>query len=157
MYEGKTAAEWRAEAQACRAKKEESFQRCDTDGFLTQWADGITASLYGMKATLAESNGMSEFPGLFVRATGERVRAKLINGSYGWCWALVDDRDEFTGTFYGDSRTKRAKLYKAGYEVRMEMAPAKAKVVGTGHGLSGNAWAAIVRADRGYPENAIVA
>ena len=30
---------------------------------------------------------------------GNRVNAKLIEGRYGVCWALMDDKEEFTGEF----------------------------------------------------------
>jgi hypothetical protein len=43
-----------------------------------------------------------------------------------------------------------------GLIVVAEWAPAKATILGKGRGLSGQAWAAVVRTDRGYPESASV-
>jgi hypothetical protein len=42
--------------------KEESFQRSDTDGFLSQWASGINADLSREKANLLKTGGYSQFP-----------------------------------------------------------------------------------------------
>ena len=39
----KTAQEYRNEAAELHNRVEESFERCDTDGFLSQWANGISA------------------------------------------------------------------------------------------------------------------
>lgn len=141
----------KAEARSHFAKREESFQRCDTDGFLTQWADGLHAQLEREKATIASNGGHALFPGLYEQATGLRVPAKLIEGEWGLCWALCDEAGQFTGVFINDARTKRAKLYKSGYVVLGEWAPAVAKFRGEGTGLSGSCWVATVRTDGGYP------
>lgn len=131
--------------------REESFQRCDTDGFLSQWASGLSSQEARENARIARQGGYELFPGLYERATGRRVPAKMISGKFGPCWALCDENGEFTGTFIGDARTKRAKLYKLGYVVLGEWAPAKAMLKGEGTGLSGTCWVAVVRTDGGYP------
>jgi hypothetical protein len=68
------------------------------DSFLSSWADGLTSRLYRAKAEIEEAGGVSEFFGLF-NLKGERVRAKLIEGRYGLCWALCDGNGRFTGKF----------------------------------------------------------
>lgn len=140
------------------AKARESFERSDTDGFVSQWAHGISAGLERAKAELARNGGKASFPGLFERATGERVKAKLISGRYGMCWAFVGEDGEFSGEFLGDKRTKRAKLYKVGYEVKDEMASAYAATRGSGTGLAGacSVYVGVFREDEGYPEGAKV-
>lgn len=137
------------------ARREESFERCDTDGFLSQWADGLTASLQGAQATILEQGGMDIFRGLYRRSDGARVRAKLIHTQYGTAWAFCDAAGKFTGKFLNDAKNSpRSKLWKEGYEVREELAPAWARLAGRGHGLSGSCWVQIYRKDGGYPPDA---
>lgn len=137
-------------------RREDSWQRSDTDGFLSQWASGVTANEASLQAEIDRDGGYSLFPGLYDRKTGERVAARIIDGQWGPCWALCDAAGELTGKFVGDARTKRGKLYKQGFVVLGEWAPAKATVRGEGKGLSGTAWATVVRTDGGYPEGAKV-
>lgn len=101
-YKGKTAEEWRALASGRIAKEEESFQRCDTDGFVSQFCHGLTAREYELCATLAEQGGVHEFAALYDLA-GRRVRAKLIEGKYGLCWALCDDDGNYHGRDFRDA------------------------------------------------------
>jgi hypothetical protein len=157
-----TAIQCEQEAARLEAAREESFERCDTDGFVSQWADGILASKMRLQAEIERNNGMSEFPALF-DLEGNRLPAKLITvpdrfKGYGTrtCWALCDPATgRFTGVFVtpatiGSKRSENC-LARKGYRQGTEMAPAKADIVGYGRGLSGNAWAAIVRTDGGYP------
>jgi hypothetical protein len=147
---------------AARAEQEafDSFERCDTDGFLSQWASGLTAQLHRRQADLEDAGGVAEFWALYDAETGERIRAKLIDGQYGLCWALCDANDKFTGTFYKSKYgegTARTKMAKAGLvERRDELVAAKAVMQGKGTGLSGTAWVATVRCDKGYPDDAVV-
>lgn len=139
----------REAANALDARAEESFQRCDTDGFLSQWAAGISAQKHRLAAQVAEAGGVWSFPALFDVETGERVPAKLIDGRYGTCWALVDEDGRFTGQFIKAFPAREATMAKKGFREGREMAPAMAKIEGRGTGLSGSAWAAIVRTDDG--------
>ena len=70
----------------------ESFQRCDTDGFLSQWASQEGARLARLLARLAESGYMSTFWGLY--EGDRRVKAKEINTKFGTCWLLHEDEQE---------------------------------------------------------------
>lgn len=146
------AAHLRAEANAADERAAESFARCDTDGFVSQWAAGITAQEKRLAAQVVENGGTWAFPGLFDAETGERAQAKIIPTRYGECWAIVDDAGTFTGEFVG--RGPRA-LKKAGYVERDEQAPAKAVTWAPpgARGLSGatSVRAIIVRTDGGYP------
>jgi len=148
----KTADAHREKAKAAEQDAIDSFDRCDTDGFLSQWASGLTAQKHRMQADIIDNGGVSEFRGLFDRETGERIAAKLIDGQYGLCWAFCDEEGQFTGRFLGDSKgTKQSRMYREGFEVQYEMAPAKADIRGSGRGLSGSAWACVVRTDGGFP------
>jgi hypothetical protein len=155
----KTADQWRAEAQKQEDARRESFDRCDTDGFLSQWASGITAQVYEMKAQIAENGGQWTFPGLYEKETGKRLPATLTSRpkfNAAWImesvWCIEDPATgravEWVAAF---KKGTRSNLFKRGYEERDEVAPADAKVFGRGRGLSGSAWAAIYRTDGGYP------
>jgi hypothetical protein len=148
--------EAKAQAKAKEARhaqeRYDSQERCDTDGFLSQWASGISSNEAGLAAHVAAHGGMDLFPALFLAETGQRVRAKLTETKWGSTWALCDETGKFTGEFFSDSRGSRAALAKRGLVVIGEWAPAKARIVGVGTGLSGRAWATTVRTDLGFPE-----
>jgi hypothetical protein len=65
-----------AEGKRALEMKEESFQRCDTDGFLSQWASGITADLNREKANLLKTGGYSQFP-VLCDAEGKVLASKI--------------------------------------------------------------------------------
>lgn len=127
-------------------ESEKSFDRSDTDGFLSQWANNIVGRRKQYQAELLRDGGYSYFPGLYDRETGERVKAKLISGRYGLCWAFCDESGEFTGEFisYNADNSKRSKQYKLGYWVKDELAPGYAKVHSSGRGLSGATSAVVI-------------
>jgi hypothetical protein len=146
MDENKTSDELRAAADAADARAEESFQRCDTDGFLSQWADGLEARRLRLAADIAEDGGTSEFLAVFT-LDGKYVPARRCeSGHYGWndYWMLLDPDGQATGTFLAYHPARRATLAKKGYVEGIVREPAKAIITGKGTGLSGNAWAAVV-------------
>jgi hypothetical protein len=156
-----TSDQLRQEAADAYRQREESFQRSDTDGFLSQWASGLTGQLKHTQADLLDAGGVSDFPGLFDRESGERVKAKIVQVSNYFGdgmvskWIVLDKDDkavEWLPAYKGES--KRSKLWQQGYEERPETAPAKAKIAGSGRGLSGNAWVTVYRTDGGYPQGA---
>ena len=159
MATTQTAEALREEARRQDALAEESFQRCDTDGFLSQWAHGITAEKLRLQAQIDENGGVWEFPALF-DLDGDRVRAKLISVHdrfrYGYkdVWAFCDEKGQFTGQFLNAFPRRESTLEKKGYREGREDAPAKADIRGSGYGLSGTAWVAAVRTDGGYPATA---
>lgn len=67
----------------------ESFDRCDTDGCMSQWASGITAREYELKATLAENGAVTQTAAVF-DLDGNLVPAVWVEGTYGWSWMLLD-------------------------------------------------------------------
>lgn len=153
------AAKLRDEAQRELQAREESWQRSDTDGFLSQWAHGLTAQLKLREAEIVEAGGVAEFPSLLDAATGERVRAKLVyvadRYAYGRKvakWIVLDASDNATHWVPAYKTGKQSKLAKLGLVEGRETAPAKAFMDGEGHGLSGTAWVAVKRTDDGYPK-----
>lgn len=132
--------------------REESWERSDTDGFLSQWAHGITANEAHFAAKIASRGGVDLFPGLYERETGKRAPAIILSGEHGQYFAFCDpDTGKINGRFLSWSDTPRGRLYREGFVILGEWAPAKATIRGHGRGLSGNAWACTVRTDGGYP------
>lgn len=157
-----TAVDLRNKALDLQKQKNESFDRCDTDGFLTQWALGLEAEELNAQANVEENGGKAEFPALF-DLTGKRVRAKLITTHPPWArwanvrtWAFCDKEDKFTGLFINAFPKRPETMARKGYKEGFEKAPAKATTLGHGHGLGGTVWVATIRTDKGYPENAKV-
>jgi hypothetical protein len=149
-----TATEHRNAAKAADQEAYDSFERCDTDGFLSQWACGLTANLHRRQAEIMEAGGVAEFPALF-NLDGQRVRAKLIDGKYGPCWAICDNRGRYTGEFVGAFPARESTMERKGFREGREVVEAYAFMNGTGHGLSGRAWVATGRKDDGYPADAV--
>lgn len=158
MTENTKAAELRAEAAAHHAAALESFERCDTDGFLSQWASGLTGSVKMLQADIEDKGGVWEFQALF-DLDGNLVAAREVRGTYGWAWGLIDPanpRGRFLGWFNpSKARTpekRRAANAKKGYYLGWVLAPAVAEIMGGGTGLSGAAscYAGVRRTDGGY-------
>lgn len=153
----KTPKEWRALANVSARAKDDSFDRCDTDGFLSQWAHGLSAQLFEAKARVSEANGMMDFPGLFLSVTGERMKAKLLNRpTYGRPWVSesvwrVEMANGAVVWIPAFKKGRASKMFKNGMEERMEAAPADAKIMSKGRGTGGQAWVAIYRTDGGSP------
>lgn len=161
--ECRAAAGLREEADHLDAKAEESFDRSDTDGFLSQWALNTCAAEKRLEAQIIEQGGQAEFPALFDKATGERVRAKLVDvpGYQGWNrvskWIVLDRNDKAVHWVPAFKAGPRSRLFQLGLEEGREMAPAKATLSGgNGRGLSGavNVRPIAKRQDAGYPAEA---
>lgn len=89
-YKGLTADEWRAKASANEQAKADSWERSDTDGFMSQWASGLMAEEYRLCALLAEAGGLTTTTALFDAETGELASTHLHDGQYGLSWVLND-------------------------------------------------------------------
>ena len=118
----------KAKAQKYHDRAEESFQRCDTDGFLTQWALEHNAELERLIAGLAENAFRTIFPGLY--EGDRRVKAKEIQTKFGTCWLLHEDEKALIAKrgkpFLPTGNGSRI-LKGLGLEERDETAPAYAK------------------------------
>lgn len=140
------------------ASAEESFARCDTDGFLSQWASSMTGRMHQMNAEIAENGGMAEFPALF-DADGNLLPAKWFHGRYGMQWGLLKDFSDTRAPFVAyfvpsrarDDAKRIANNLAKGYRLGRVKAPARARIVGSGTGLSGAASASVqvIRTDGG--------
>ncbi len=111
-------AEWhREQAAQCRRRSAESFERCDTDGFLSQWASDVTARRHELDALVAEQDGTYLFRGLRLeQLDGTPVDARVVDTRYGLRWR-VDATDEWLPV----APKREATLAKRGYrEVRVE-------------------------------------
>jgi hypothetical protein len=152
------AAELRAQADRNDQLAEASFQRSDTDGFLSQWALGITARKLRLEADLAEAGGKAEFSALF-DLEGNLVAAKIVKTVYGQAFALLasdDPRSRFRGWFNPSlaktAERRRANDAKRGFYVGTVRARARAEIAGEGRGLSGaaSAYVTTIRTDGGF-------
>lgn len=140
-------------AAAEEKAKEDSFERSDTDGFLSQWAHGLHAELYRKQAEIEANGGLHSFPAI-LDVAGKEIPSRLIDGKYGACFALVDSDGKFTGSFLPWGFTERSKWHKAGYRFGSVDAPAKAKIWApkTAKGLAGATQVRVV-VERIYKES----
>jgi hypothetical protein len=113
----------------------ESFERCDTDGYLSQWGSNVMSRVYTHAATLAENGWKDEFVRL-ADLEGNLVNAKLIDGQYGTCWAMTDTQGQFTGQFISAFPKRESTMAKKGYREVYVMAPATVANNGTGQVFS---------------------
>ncbi len=112
--------ELRQEAARHEQEAHDSFDRCDTDGALSQWAHGASAIRLRAEAELAENDGRAVFTALFT-TSGELTEAKLISGRWGMFWKLPD----------GDTMNlplRQATLRRKGYQAGWVSRPAKVDI-----------------------------
>jgi len=94
-----TADAYRAMANRSNNEAYESFERCDTDGFLSQWANQQMTSRYLNLAAVAENGWKREFHALF-DLEGNLIAAKYleVNDNYAykgttWKWGILENDD----------------------------------------------------------------
>lgn len=133
--DGRTAEEHRAEAAKQYARVDESWQRSDTDGFLSQWAASLTGDLHRRNADIAEAGGKASFV-VLLDADGEIVPSRQVDTKYGSRRVTLDANGRFV-QFMGWSEKAAA---KHGFTEATVWHPAKAITTGRGTGLSGTAW-----------------
>jgi hypothetical protein len=153
-YQGKTAAEWRAEAAAAYKAREASWDRSDTDGCLSQWASGLTGQENGLRAQLAEQNGLTQVCAVF-DLDGNLVPTVHGWGEYGEYFAILDNEERGCRRFFSPSKAKKEETARRnnaakGFYIGLVKVPGKTKICGGGTGLAGAAscYAAIVPANR---------
>jgi hypothetical protein len=87
-----TASQHRATAARHDADAAASFERCDTDGFLSQWASGINAQVARANAAIADNGGLATFWAYEVHGLdGSPLTFRRANTRYGF--KLVVDID----------------------------------------------------------------
>lgn len=85
MIATKTAADFNADAARHEDDARESFDRCDTDGFLSQWASGVNAQVARKNALIAENGGVATFWAYRVFDLDGRERSfRRANTRYGF-------------------------------------------------------------------------
>jgi len=89
-YEGLTAEQWRAKSKEQAQQRQESWERSDTDGFMSQWASGVSAVENELKAVLAERGAWTLAPAVF-DLLGNLVPAQRVQGDYGMRWQLLNN------------------------------------------------------------------
>ena len=121
----KTADELRAEARQHDENARESFERCDTDGALSQWCSGLSAQKARLEADLIDKGGVAEFLTLF-DLEGNYQPAVRIDARYGPRWMLLDADGKRTGEYLPFFPARRDTLAKRGYVEGYAIFPAKA-------------------------------
>lgn len=138
MQTNQNAETLRREADAHRQAAQDSFDRCDTDGFVSQWASGIMARLADARARLAENGGRAIFTGLY--EGDRRVIAKVVQTRFGSSWMLDDaEAAKFGRKFIPlQSHNGRSRVQaQLGLSERDEWQTAAANTAGGGTGLAG--------------------
>lgn len=120
-----TPAELRQQASMKNQEAIDSFERCDTDGALSQWASGLTARRLLLEADILERGGVSKFITLFT-VEGEFQPAVVIEGKYGKSWMILDAEGKRTGQYVTFMPKRRETLAKKGFVEGYAMFPAKA-------------------------------
>lgn len=135
-----SADEHRAEAARAAADEHESFERSDTDGFVSQWASNRMASFHRMSADLAERDGKAEHQALF-NLDGTIASTHRAEGQYGSYWVLNDDAAERVGKrFITTSKANKGqRRYDAnrakGFTIGTVLVDSYTDMVGNGRGL----------------------
>lgn len=128
----------------------DSWERSDTDGFLSQWASGINAQVHDRQAEIEEAGGVWVFGRLTLETLeGEATDARLVQTRYGAKWRL-DSTDQWLPV----QPARESTLAKHGYREREELQTAPAKAISWApegaRGLSGatSVQVIIIRTDR---------
>jgi hypothetical protein len=132
----------RDEAAQAEQAKADSIERSDTDGFLSQWASGLTAQEKRLQAEIVEAGGIATFKREMLETLdGYPAPAKLIGTKYGLAWAFEDEDGKFTGEFISAHPKRTSTMEGKGYRETetLFVAPAKATIKGGGTGLAGAA------------------
>lgn len=129
-FAGRTAQQWRDMAHSSFKNASDSFQRCDTDGFLSQWAHDVMGQRYLDCAKVAEDDGNIAHPALF-DLDGNYVPAVGFEGKYGFSYGILnpDSPDDNFVKFFSPSAARNeerrvANNAKKGYYVGKAMFPA---------------------------------
>lgn len=137
----------------------DSFDRCDTDGFVSQWASGVLAAEEHEKAYLAGNGGVEDFAALF-DLHGNLVAAKLVTTRYGLCWGILttDDPNSRIAKFITAFPKRESTMARKGFYEGTVRCPAHVSLAGSGTGLSGalSVRPCIRRNDRGFSRDVVI-
>ena len=104
-----TPEEWREMQRERYRRSAESFERCDTDGFLSQGAAEAMARLFGLCAEIAENGGKFTFEGV-ADAEMNLLDAELCMTRYGYAWRIERDGNV---EWFNESQAKDPERRKA--------------------------------------------
>ena len=135
----KTGDEYRKIAAGNIQESADSFERCDTDGCLSQWAHDQNARIYQALAALADNGGKATFDYL-ADLDGNIVNAKVIPGKFGSCWMILDENGQATGEFAPWNPARASTLAKRGYK-EIEVEREAVIMTSSGGGYSLNVYA----------------
>lgn len=93
---GLTTAQCITNAQEAEDAREESFRRCDSDGFLSQYASNISAHVWREKASIIENQGFARFV-VLVDSEGTIVADRSFSNQYGTSWIVFDEHQDRLG------------------------------------------------------------
>lgn len=129
MTDIKTPTELRDQARELERAAFDSFERCDTDGFLSQWGFRLSADRLRLQAKIVEDGGTALFRTLF-RLDGTFQPAVEINARYGMRWMVLDQDGVRTGQYLPWAPVRRDTLAKHGFVEGTARFPAMAKIKG---------------------------
>lgn len=99
------------QATKCLQASHDSFERCDTDGALSQWANQTMARKHTLAAQIAANGGVWEFESRRLeRLDGSEVEARICHTKYGFRW-----RVDATNEWLPVSPKREQTLAKRGY------------------------------------------
>lgn len=144
-------------AEASRRAKQESFDRCDTDGFVSQWASGVNAERDYKQIEILKNGGHAEFR-VLVDGEGNVVADhvfRFANKQAPWLtdsrWRLADDLVEKLGRKWVPTGDKSRIQKQLGLHEEKRWFPAYAKLTAPegAKGLSGasQVYVGVFRAD----------
>jgi|DEB19_MinimDraft_3_1074340.scaffolds.fasta_scaffold39877_2 hypothetical protein len=142
IQEKLTAEQYRALAKEAYERRIESFDRCDTDGFLSQWAQQIVESQYEKLAWLADNDFKYTFETL-VDMDGNLVPCREIETKFGFAYGVYgsfQDAQNCGEIIKWVGITHRAAKNK-GYAIALVRSEATVEV---GKGYAGNTYFAPV-------------
>lgn len=116
----------RAQAKKDRQDAHDSFERCDTDGFLSQWASQVMASQREREANLADRGGLGIFPALMDEAGNIHARIYTFQNRFNYGSSCVfkvqrGEKAEWVNAYYA----KESSYQKKGLKKVWIVAPAK--------------------------------
>jgi hypothetical protein len=150
----KSPEELRGEAAQDRQDALDSFERSDTDGFVSQWASSMTAQLKEVQARIAEYDGYARFRRVRLETVdGRATDARLVKTRYGKKWRL-DSTDEWITPFPARERTMLRKGYREVYDYALAPAKAFLDAPSGARGLGGatSVYVRVMRSDLDGPE-----
>jgi len=127
--DGYTAEEYRAMSDDAHKRKIESFERCDTDGFLSQWALDVMSSVYRRAAEMVEQDWKDCWETL-ADMDGNLVPCREIETKYGVAYgvyASFEDAQNYgeiikwVGTGARAAKNKGYQLVVVRTEAKVEM------------------------------------